>query len=238
MPAVATNARIWLDGYDLSGDYNALADVTVNPGDRDTAHGATVHTRLPGIPETEIEWGGYWASGAGKSDTILRPKLGIADSVLAYAYAGAGAAGEVAYFCKVSQGQLQVGPAEVNRVIPFRGSAFLTGDGHQLIRGTVLHNAAVSSDGNGTAYAVGAVGATQYVYACLHVLAISGTLDVIVQSDTVGFPSATNRITFAQASAVGAQYATRVAGAITDTYWRVSYTRSGTATFVVVVGIQ
>lgn len=238
MPAVATNARIWLDGIDLSGDYNALADVTVNPGDRDTAHGATVHTRQPGLAESEIEWGGYWASGTGKSDTVLRPKLGVADSVLAYSYSAAGAAGEVAYFAKVSQGRYQVGAAEINRVIPFRGSAFVTGLGYPLVRGTVVHNAAVVASGNGTGYVLGAVGATQYVYACLHVLAISGTLDVIVQSDTVGFPSPTSRITFTQAGAIGAQYATRVAGAITDTYWRANYTVSGTATFVVVVGIQ
>lgn len=237
MPAVAKNCWIYLDGVDVSGDFNALADATQNPGERQTTFGAAAHTRIPGLPESAVEWGGYHAAGTDKPDTIIRPNLGVADKVLAYGYAGDGAAGEIGYFGKVAHGRYDVGPAEVNRIIPFRGSAFFTGPGYPLVRGTVVHNAAVAGDGSGSAYNLGAVSSTQYLYACLHVLAISGTLDVVVESDTSGFPSPTTRITFAQASAVGAQLATRVAGAITDTFWRVSYTRSGTATFAVVVGI-
>jgi hypothetical protein len=70
----------------------------------------------------------------------------------------------------------------------------------------------------------------------------SPTLDVIVQSDDAsGFPSATNRITFTQATGFTAEYATPVAGAITDDWWRVNFTIGGTAspnfTFICVIGI-
>ena len=71
------------------------------------------------------------------------------------------------------------------------------------------------------------------MYAALHVISVSGTsptLDVIVQSDdNSGFTTPTNRITFSQTGAVGAEWGS-VAGAVTDDYWRVSYTIGGSDT--------
>jgi hypothetical protein len=99
--------------------------------------------------------------------------------------------------------------------------------------------------GNGTARQLGLVGATQKLYASLHVVdaSVADTLDVKIQSDDAsGMGTPTDRITFTQATAVGAQYATPVSGPIaTDTWWRVSYTIGGTSPsfkFAVVVGIQ
>jgi len=64
----------------------------------------------------------------------------------------------------------------------------------------------------------------------------------VVQSDDAqAFLSPTDRITFAQATAIGAQWATPVSGAITDDWWRLSYTIGGTNPsfmVIVVVGIQ
>ena len=101
-----------------------------------------------------------------------------------------------------------------------------------LVRGRLLHpsNVARTSSGSGTAVQDAAVGSGQTLYAALHVIAASGgspTLDVIVQSDdNSGFTSATNRITFSQATTTGAQWGSAV-GPITDTYWRVTYTVGG-----------
>lgn len=115
-----------------------------------------------------------------------------------------------------------------------------------IARGLLIHpTTARTSSSTGTAYQIGAVSATQRLYASLHVLSVSGTsptLDVIVQSDTVGFASPTSRVTFTQETAATANYqASSVAGAITDTEWRVSYTIGGTGSptfsFVVIVGI-
>ena len=115
-----------------------------------------------------------------------------------------------------------------------------------LARGTVLENAVKTATANGTARNLGAVGAAQKLYAGMHVLAVSGTnptLDMIIQSDDAeGFLSSANRITFAQKTAIGSQWATPVAGAITDTWWRCAYTIGGTDnpsfTVVVVLAIQ
>ena len=115
-----------------------------------------------------------------------------------------------------------------------------------VIRGKLLHPSNVSrtSSSTGTGRQLGAVSATQSMYACLHVLSASGTsptLDVILQSDdNAGFTSPTSRITFTQATGRTSQFSS-VAGAITDDYWRISYTIGGTGTptfaFAVTAGI-
>lgn len=115
-----------------------------------------------------------------------------------------------------------------------------------VVRGKLLHPSNVSrtSSSTGTGQQLGAVAAGQSMYATLHVISASGTnptLDVILQSDdNASFTSATSRITFTQATGRTSQLSS-VAGAITDDYWRVSYTIGGTNTptfaFAVTAGI-
>lgn len=116
-----------------------------------------------------------------------------------------------------------------------------------VIRGKALHPYATarSSSSTGTGRQLGTVGASQKLYAALHVLSSTGTtpsLTVKVQSDdNAGFTSATDRITFTAETDATAHYQwDSVAGAITDDYWRVSYTITGTGpsfTFLVAAGI-
>ncbi len=120
-----------------------------------------------------------------------------------------------------------------------------SGTGSPVVRGTLMDDptAAVTTTGTGTARQLGAVTTGQRMYAALHVLSASGgtpTLDVVIQSDdNSGMSSATSRITFTQATDITSQWSS-VAGAITDDYWRVSYTIGGSTpsfTFAVVLGI-
>ena len=103
-----------------------------------------------------------------------------------------------------------------------------------LARGMLLHPTATArtSSSVGTGRQLGAVSATQRMYASLHVLTASGTLptlDVKVQSDdNASFTSATDRITFSQRTTSASYDFGSVAGAITDDYWRISYTIAGT----------
>lgn len=113
------------------------------------------------------------------------------------------------------------------------------GDG-TMARGICLDTQALSATGSGTGQQHGAVSSTQTLYAALHVVAFNGTsLDVKIQSDdNSGFTSATDRITFTQATGVTSQRST-LAGAITDDWWRADWTFVGTsATIVVFIGIQ
>jgi hypothetical protein len=115
-----------------------------------------------------------------------------------------------------------------------------------VVRGKLLHPSSVArtSSSTGTGRQLGAVIAGKAMYAALHVLLVSGTsptLDVIVQSDdNAGFTTPTTRITFSQASTVSAEWGS-VAGAVTDDYWRVSYTIGGSDTptfaFAVTAGL-
>jgi hypothetical protein len=109
----------------------------------------------------------------------------------------------------------------------------------EIAPGYVLHpKTARSSSSNTTGVQVGALsGGTGY--AALHVFAgTASTLDVVIQSDdNSGFTSATNRITFTQATGATSQWST-VTSAGSDDYWRVSWTvGGGTWTFAVTFGI-
>jgi hypothetical protein len=117
-----------------------------------------------------------------------------------------------------------------------------------VVRGQLIHPSNVSrtSSSTGTGRQLGAVSATQRFYAALHVISASGTsptLAVIVQSDdNAGFTSPTTRLTFSTATATANRsQVSSVAGAITDDYWRISYTIGGTGTptfaFAVTAGI-
>lgn len=116
-----------------------------------------------------------------------------------------------------------------------------------VVRGRLIHpgSAARTSSSTGTAYQLGAVVAGKSMYAALHVTAASGTtpsLTVKVQSDDNGsFTSATDRITFTAETDATTHYQWgSVAGAVTDDYWRISYTISGTNpsfSFAVTAGI-
>jgi hypothetical protein len=115
--------------------------------------------------------------------------------------------------------------------------------GVRPVRGTILHpETARTTSGTGTGRQLGAVAAGSTVYGALHVVTASAadTLDVIVQSDdNASFTTPTTRLTFTQATGKTAEWKS-AAGAITDDYWRVSYTIAGTSpsfTFAVVVGI-
>lgn len=116
-----------------------------------------------------------------------------------------------------------------------------------VVRGRLLHpgSASRTSSSTGTGRQLGAVIATKSLYAALHVTAAAGTtpsLTVKVQSDdNSGFTSATDRITFTAETDATTHYQWgSVAGAITDDYWRISYTISGTNpsfSFAVTAGI-
>lgn len=104
-----------------------------------------------------------------------------------------------------------------------------------IIRGKRIHptSAARSATGNGTAYQLGALSASQSLYCALHVLDRTGTASMtlkIQSDDNSGMTTPTDRITsFTAAAARGYQWGS-VAGAVTDDYWRCVFTITGTGT--------
>ena len=241
--ALLRDCKMYVGAYDLSGDMNAhnldykadVKDITV--------FNNTSHKRLGGIKTVMSKHEGVWQAGVGLVDDALFNNLGLANVPITVCPT-TGAVGEPCYSFDALQ--TDYAPAlKMDDALRFSVSAEGS-DGQNLVRCTVMHNGAEIATGNGSIIQLGAVTSLQNLFGWLHVLAESGTssptLNVIVQSAaTGGFGSPTTRITFNAATGIGYQSANPVAGPITDQYWRVSWTISGSTpsfTFVVSLGIQ
>jgi hypothetical protein len=177
----------------------------------------------------------------GSVDDTLYPLLGVAGTPKSICLGSAD--GSPAYLLK----SIPLAYTPVSGAVGELAMGTLAGSSSTgpVVRGKLLHPSNVSrtSSSTGTGRQLGAVAAGQSVYAAIHVISASGTptLDVIVQSDdNAGFTTPTTRLTFTQATGKTSQIVS-AAGAITDDYWRVSYTIGGTGTptfaFAVTVGI-
>jgi hypothetical protein len=237
-----TDCKLYVASFDLSGDMNALALEHAAEMLDATTFGNGTRINKAGLKSIVAQHEGLWnADGTDQADDVLFSRIGT-QNIPVTICPTTGADGEPAYSFESIHSTYNPG-GTVGEMFAFSVSAEGS-DGKPLVRGMVMHPAtARTATGNGTARQLGAVGATQSVYGALHVIAASGTtptLDVTVRSDDgSGFGSPTTRLTFAQKVAIGSDWQS-AAGAITDDWWRVTYTIGGTDpsfTFVVAVGI-
>ena len=165
----------------------------------------------------------------GSVDDTLYPLLGVADTP--HSICTASADGSKAYLFRGIPLSYSPINSPVGDVAMGQVSGMSSTGG--IVRGKLIHPGSTArTSSTGTGRQLGAVVAGKSLYAALHVLSVSGTstptITVKVQSDDNGsFTTPTDRITFTAATAVGAQWGS-VAGAITDDYWRISFTISGT----------
>lgn len=239
--SVATKRKLWFGKYDLSGDMNAMRLAVGAERQDNTVFGKTTRQGLGGLKTVLMQHEGLWQAGTDLMDPVLSTNLAVADIAVSIGVE-TGADGEIGYLFRVMEGEYTpIGGGQVGEMHRFSVSGEGSG-GDPAVRGTVMHNATRTATGTGTVRQLGAVSATQKLYANLHVITASAgdTLDMTVDSDdAVGFPSGTTQITFAQATAITSEYKTK-AGAITDDFWRVGYTIGGASPsfeFIVVVGI-
>jgi|SRR3990167_876375 len=230
--------KLWIGAYQLLY-VQALRVATEVAGQDDTIMGDTGRSEAAGLEVPALEAAGLMGFDTADPDPVIATARALSEVPVTIG-ALAGADGERAYFFHARSAGYQVG-GPVGEMARYDASA--RGRGHPLIPGWILRNAQVSATGNGTAYQLGAVGASQKLYGVLHVVERTGdrTLTAIIQSDISGFGTPTTRITFAQQSAIGYEYATPVAGAITDDYWRTAWTiggTTGTITAIVAMGIR
>lgn len=235
---ILTDCSVLLDGYDLSGDHNKIAlTMEREMQDRTVFKGGGGRLKKGGLFVCSAALEGFWKAGTDELDEVLWNRFGVSNKPLTLGVE-TGADGEIGYSFLPELARYVPGGA-VGDLMPFSLDA--EGNG-LLVRGTFMHNATRVASGNGTARQLGAVAAGEQLYAALHVLSGDGvdTLDVIVESDdNAGMTSAITRISFTQATQRFSERKS-VAGAITDDYWRVSWTIAGTSpsfTFVVLVGI-
>lgn len=239
---VYKDVKVYSGGYDLSGCTNQL-ELTCEYDKLEVKHfGQECHYYTKGLSRVSFSLqGNAYSNGVDEAEDVLYAQLGTANVPMSFCPVD-GAAGDVAYFAKTLATEYEAG-SPVGEIYSFTANG--EGENVPLVRGLMLATGAKTTTGAGTPLELGAVTATQRLYAVLHVLAVSGTnptLDLIVESDDAqGFASPVTRVTFTQMSAIGAQYATPVSGPITDTWWRASWSLGGTNpsfTIALCVGIQ
>lgn len=237
---VLNDARLLVAGYDLSGQMNALG-LTYSAEMLDATtflQGTRIHTG--GVKSISAQHEGLWdASDALAPDPVIFARVGGA-KVPVVISPDAGAFGDRAFLFEAVHAEYTPG-GSLGELLGFSVS-MEGGNGLPLIQGRILRDGSSTGNVTGTAFQLGAVGATARLYAALQVYSGSGAFTVLVQSASdEAFTSPNTRVTFATVGTgvpVAAEWATPVSGAITDTWWRVTATNPNTRNFTVAVGIQ
>lgn len=228
---VLTNVRCFAVGVDLTGNSNKI-ELSAEVESKDATNYASNGWGevLGGIASAEISGEGQWEAGdPSKVDDASWSQLGGLGPWSISANNSA-AVGDLAYLTYAMRSAYKLGEA-VGEVAPWTGTAKSS---WPVARGQFAHppGTARTASGTGTGLNLGAIAADSRLYAALHVLSVSGTtpsITVRVESDdNSGFSSATTRLTFDAATAVSGQILRTDGTAITDTWWRMAWTISGT----------
>ncbi|HET8684777.1 MAG TPA: hypothetical protein VFM54_23330 [Micromonosporaceae bacterium] len=235
----------WLGGYDFTTDTNqATLRLSREPLGADVFQvGLVGRSRRAGLQDVQASVAGLWQAGSGMVDPAVIAVLG--GTVQPVTQSVSGTEQDVAYLYQAGSFSYEMF-GEVGQLTPFslaiqgaRGSGSLSAG---AVRGRLLKaRGNVSATGaTGTAYQLGAVGASQYLYATLHVFGAGTTITAVLESDdNAGFSSATTRMTFGPITTTGGTWGTRVAGPITDDYYRIRVTAiTGTFSAGAAAGIK
>lgn len=227
---VLLNARLFAVGADLTGASNKI-ELTSEIEDKETTnyYSAGYKEIIGGLGSAEVSAEGQWEAGdVTKVDNASWSQLGGVGPWTACP--DNAAVGDLAYITQCLTASYALG-GSIGDVAPWsaKGSS-----AWPLVRGQIGHPAgtARTSTGTGTGVQLGAVAADKRLYAALHVLSVAGTTPSItarIESDSDNtFASPTTQLTFTAATAAGGEALRTTGGAITDTWFRVAWTISGT----------
>jgi len=236
-----TNAYCYIDNHDFTGDANDLM-LTCDAAQLDASvfRGAGWKAFAGGLKDTKFDLKGWWqASTPDSADSDLFPDLGTGS--LAATVAAAETEAGPAWMWQLAKLNVQMF-GKIGDLAPFAAGAVTTNN-VGVIRGqlgkamgTVSATGALGSGCN-----LGAVSATQKLYATFHVFGTPGTtITVVIESAAASnFAGATTRATIGPLTTAGGTWLTPVAGAVTDTWWRLRVTAiTGTFTVAGAIGIQ
>jgi len=224
MAAVAfVNAFAHVGSHDFSADSNSLeASMEGNVLDRTTFGPGGWTQVVGGLKSSTFAMSGFWAAGADSVDETAFAATGVSNRVITF---GPDAVdGSVAYFWRCQQSTYGLLGAH-GELTPFTVNA-VGSDAYGVVRGRVAASKrTVSATGVlGSVVELGAVAADEHLYASFHVFGTPGTsITVLVESAPDGtFAAPTTRATIGPLTAAGGVWVPRVAGAITDTHWRLN----------------
>lgn len=227
---VLLNARLFAVGADLTGASNKIElTAEVEEKERTNYYSAGHKELLGGLGSAEVMGEGQWE--AGDSTLVDNASWAQLGGVGPWTVCPDNAAvGDLAWITQCMSSSYALG-GTVGDIAPWSGKG---ASSWPLIRGQIAHPAgtARTSTGVGTGVQLGAVAANKRLYAALHVLSVSGTTPSITarieSDDNSGFTTPTTRATFTAATAAGGEALRTTGSAITDTWWRVAWTISGT----------
>lgn len=234
---VYKNGKVFYGGFDVSGILNQVGmDYSAELQDK-TVLGNDTRVRTPGLLDVGLSLNGFWDNA---EDSAFFSQIGATSPQVIGVAPDTANEGDRAFLFQADQASYSPG-ASVGEMFAF--GLEMSGNG-PLVRGLLMeNNVGANSTANGTSRTFAAVGAAERMYAGLFVYSAAvGTLDVTIESDADGVfdSTAVTRMTFAQvATSVAGQFLS-VAGAITDTFWRVTWTigGGGTYSFAVIIGIS
>lgn len=232
-----TDATVWVDDYDLSGDLNNVGLAYTADGQECTTFGGDGYReRLQGLKSVDLDVAGFWQIGDDTVGAHLTPDdLGSARGITTVTERGTD--GDQAFCHRGVDTSLNV-LGEIGGVTPF--SVTQQGRVDVAVNGTLLlPKQTVTGDVDGTAVQLGTVAATEKLYTVIHVFSAGTTADIIVESDSqsdfAGSPTERSSTTV---TAAGGTWVTPVDGAIADDWWRVSVdTVTGSFSVAVAVAI-
>lgn len=192
-----------------------------------------------GLITTQATVGGF-VDMAAKDALLMSAFQGR--SSLAFAAGNEETEGQPACLMQIVKPQLGQHSGQVGQ-LPKDSVGVSSTDKYGGVRGTVLVKAtSVSTTGaKGTAVELGATSSTQHLFGAFFLLGTAGTtVTAVLESDADNtFGSATTRVTFGPLTAVGGTWATPVAGAITDTWYRLRISAiTGTWVIACLAGIE
>jgi len=236
----AKGAALLVDEFDFSGVSNSMTlNFTEAPADV-TAFADTDMTYIQGKPTFTFDVSGLWSTASPNYDgemftdlTATNRRVGI--------YPGGLSDGNVGY-----EGATNISASPRISTIGDAIACNVTWQGASApFRSTILRYATDSSSANGTQYTLGAIANTNTIIGVLRLIEIGGsgnnTLDVKIQSDTSGYSSPSDRLTFTQlnqGSGATSEVQTATGPAGSDNIWRVVVTigGAGSRSFKIVVG--
>lgn len=231
-PQVLTDVRIYVAGADLTG-YGNKVELSASADDLDVTTFASAgwHERVGGLHESSTNVEGFWQAGDNTMpDDTWWANIGTA-TVPETIVPTSGVVTSLCYLTRNLEGTYKIS-GEDGKVLSWTAE---TKGNWPLVRGQIMHpqGTARTTTGTGTGIQLGAVSAAQRLYANLHVFSVAGTgsptLTVKVQSGVDNtFASPTDQITFTGATAISGQSGS-VLGAITDQWWRVVWTITGSS---------
>lgn len=214
------NAGLYVAGHDFTTDTNS-GELQMGAAvlDKTTFGSDGWMENALGLKTLEFSYSGFWQ--ADTADTVDTEAFAGLAVERAHTWSMDETETEPAWLFNAGETNYGLG-GQVGPLAPFNVASKAT-DKYGAIRGQLAKakGAANAVGAMGSVVQLGAAAADQYLYATFHVFSAGTTITVQVQSDdNAGMSSPTLRGTIGPITTRGGTFMARVAGPITDTYYR------------------